>query len=129
MDSLVIDASVLVEALCSPSTRGEHARQLVGDFHLYAPEHVYIESAHAIKNLRSHIGHQRSEHAFSALRQIRIHGFRFTEFAAAAWTHRDNLSIYDAGYLAVAGLTGLPLATGDQRFATEAKKWVPVVTL
>ncbi|MFZ9087952.1 MAG: type II toxin-antitoxin system VapC family toxin [Pontimonas sp.] len=94
---------------------------------MHAPDHLFVESAHAIKNLSVRLPAESTQQAFDQLREIEVDTLPFTAFAELAWRHRHNLSLYDAGYLAVAMMTGFPLVTSDRRLASVAKNYVDVI--
>jgi len=60
-------------------------------------------------------------------------GFRwvsmpFEDYAYAMWPARHHISPYDAGYVALAQKTSLPLITLDRKLAAIARRHCEVVT-
>ena len=60
-------------------------------------------------------------------------GFRwvsmpFEDYAYAMWPARHDISPYDAGYVALAQKTSLPLITLDRKLAAIARRHCEVVT-
>lgn len=127
MEELVIDASVLVDVLTVESKLALELSERIFDANLHAPDHLFVESAHAIKNLSARLPAESTQRAFDQLREIAVATLPFTAFAELAWRHRHNLSLYDAGYLAVAMMTKFPLVTSDRRLALVAKNYVEVI--
>lgn len=116
----VLDASVLVEYL----TGGEHAEaakeQIFGLHHaVWAPELIDAEVGHALRRA-VRLGEMDEEGAGDAIWYIddlpveRIsHEFLFRY----AWVLRDQVSFYDALYVALASMMETPLITLDKRLA------------
>jgi predicted nucleic acid-binding protein len=127
VEELVIDASALVDALTDNSESALQLAERISEANLHAPDHLFVESAHAIKNLSARLPAESTQQAFDQLREIEVDTLPFTAFAELAWRHRHNLSLYDAGYLAVAMMTGFPLVTSDRRLASVAKNYVDVI--
>ena len=127
MEALVVDASLVVDALCRDTDVGDFARELLSQHQLFSPDHIYIESAHAIKNLSRVFDGTRIELMRHGLTDLPMTQIGFKEFGDIAWRHRHHLSIYDAGYLAVSLLTGFPLATSDKRLAEVAQEFCEVI--
>ena len=55
--------------------------------------------------------------ALDDLRDLPIQRFEHTSFLVRCWDLRDNLTIYDAAYVALAEALHVPLLTGDRRLA------------
>ncbi|MEX2107203.1 MAG: type II toxin-antitoxin system VapC family toxin [Solirubrobacterales bacterium] len=116
----VVDASVVVEYL----TFGEHAeeareRLLDEDHALWAPHLVDAEVGHALRR-EVRLGELDAEVAGEALWQLDELPLRRVshEFLIRyAWALRDNVSFYDALYVALAEMLGEPLITFDARLA------------
>ena len=116
---LVVDASVLVVALADDGEDGDLARGRLRGQSLSAPELVDLEVASVL----------RKQLAAGAL-DVRRAGLALTDLAALplqraphlpllgrCWALRDNLTVYDAAYVALAESLGAPLVTADSRIA------------
>jgi predicted nucleic acid-binding protein len=127
VEELVIDASSLVDVLTDEKESSFALAEKIAQANLFAPDHLYIESAQALKNLAVRLPAESIEKAFDQLRALDVQTVPFSVFCQIAWRHRHNLSLYDAGYLATAMITGNPLVTSDRKLATVAKDYCEVV--
>ncbi len=115
---IVTDASVLVNALTDDGPIGQVARsELAHDVHWSGPDHVVVEVFSAIRGqlLRRKITEVRARDAVGALSNSAIELLPTTPLLERMWELRDNVSGYDAAYVAVAELHGCPLLTADAR--------------
>ena len=113
----VIDASALVAGLFATDPTGVWAESKVAELDLAGPELVLVESTNILRRLE-HSGLISRLEATTALRdlvQIEIELFPFRPFADRVWSLRDNVTSYDAWYVAVAEHLGCPLLTIDRR--------------
>ena len=119
---LVVDASVLVVALADDGADGDRARARLRGERLALPEHADLEVASVLRR-QVRVG------AIDARRA----GFALDDLAAApaqraphrplltrCWELSENLTVYDAAYVALAEAMGATLLTGDQRRAGAA---------
>lgn len=112
----VIDASVFVDALVGPSAAGAVARfELRSARVLEAPAVFGAETISALRRLvaRGTLNPVRASVAIEELRTVRITRFAFEPFARRIWELRDNLTVYDAWYVALAEALGSELVTSD----------------
>lgn len=113
---IVVDASVLVDALTSDDAPGRAARaELARDGRWAAPEHVRVETFSGIRGrvLGMRITTERGLEATEALAALDIELIRFSDLRARMWELRENVSGYDAAYVAAAEAKGCPLVTAD----------------
>jgi predicted nucleic acid-binding protein len=116
----VVDASVIVEFL----TFGEHAEQagerlLAEEHSIWAPHLLDAEVGHALRRV-VRLGELDADAAGEALWQLEELPLRRVSHELLiryAWTLRDNVSFYDALYVALAEMLGEPLVTFDARLA------------
>ena len=59
----------------------------------------------------------RVEAALEDLRDVPIQRVEHTSLLPRCWELRENLSVYDAAYVALAEALGVTLLTGDRRLA------------
>ncbi|WP_345762134.1 type II toxin-antitoxin system VapC family toxin [Diaminobutyricibacter sp. McL0608] len=57
---------------------------------------------------------------------VRLYRFEHENLRDFAWRVRDNMSAYDAMYVALAKQLEVPLITSDARLAKTAKEWCEV---
>ena len=129
---LVVDASALVDAVLHPGAIGEGARGLIGSARCHAPHLIDAEVGSVLRRLvlRSEL---RPEMAETRLRQagdlIDVRHEMGGAVALAAWRLRDDVTFYDALYVALAAALRRPLLTSDQRLAASARRHCEVITL
>jgi predicted nucleic acid-binding protein len=116
----VIDATVLVEYMADTAQAGFAREQLSRHRdRLWAPHLIDAEVGHA---LRRHVRHGRldaadADHALDELIAMELDRVEHAALLPRAWELRDNLSFYDALYVALAEAIGQPLITFDGRIA------------
>ena len=110
----VIDASVMVVGLTLPDGLTPGVREVL-DGRLQVPAVFAAEVTAAIRKLvlRRALTPESAADARLRLRnaRLRLHPFRFYE--ERVWELRDNLTVYDAWYVAIAERLGQPLLTTD----------------
>jgi predicted nucleic acid-binding protein len=117
---IVLDASVVADALLDDGPMGVAARAaLISDLHWAAPAHLPVEVASVIrgKTLGGKLGPARANEAVEALPALVIEVVDVTGLVDRMWQLRENLTAYDAAYVAAAEILGCPLVTGDSRLA------------
>ena len=117
---IVVDASVLADALVDDGTMGDAARAvLASDPHWAAPAHLLIEVLSVIrgKTLGGKLGLDRAQEAVAALPTLVIDYVEAAELTGRMWELRGNVTAYDAAYVAAAEYLGSRLVTGDGRLA------------
>ena len=116
---LVIDASVLAVALLDDGPDGDTARGRLRGEDLAAPALIDLEVASVWRGLASggHLDPRRAGLALEDLQELPIQRVEHTPLLPRCWELRDNLTIYDAAYVALAEAFQAPLLTGDRRLA------------
>ncbi len=117
---LVIDASVLAVALLDDGPDGDVVRHRLRGEQLAAPSLIDLEVASVWRGLArgGHLDARRVGLALDDLRDLPIQRVEHTPLLARCWELRDNLTIYDAAYVALAEALQAPLLTGDRRLST-----------
>ena len=116
---IVVDASVLATSLGDDGPDGDRARARLRGERLTAPELVDLEVVSVWRRQVS-AGAMDERRAMLALADLGTLPLRRTPhrpLLARCWELRDNLTIYDATYVAVAEALGVLLLTGDTRLA------------
>lgn len=118
MASAVVDASVVVDLLVE-HPRAPTVRGLLEDVDGVAPDLLDAEVLHAIARYvrRGELSVARAEQALRLLTAAGIERFAITPLVMDAWALRDNLSSYDAFYVALARALACPLITCDRALA------------
>jgi predicted nucleic acid-binding protein len=116
----VLDASAYAEALAADTPIGAAVRRrLEGRRRWHAPAVFPAEVTSALRGLvlGGHLDPTRARRARRRLAETQIALHAFTPYADRVWTLRDNLTVYDAWYVAVAEALGTSLVTTDARLA------------
>lgn len=114
---MVVDASALLVALADDGPDGTQARDLLRGEPLTAPELIDLEVASALRGhlLAGKIPPARAVAALTALRSLPLRRVGHVSLVGRCWELRDNLTIYDAAYVALAEAAGVRLVTADAR--------------
>ncbi len=116
---IVVDASAVTEAVAGSSDRSlETMRRMAQDAAL-APHLLDLEVASALRALvrRGEISETAAGSGLRQLAVLPIVRFAHELLLERCWELRDNLTVYDAAYVALAETTGATLLTHDQRLA------------
>ena len=114
MSRYVVDASAAAEYLLRTSLGLKVANIIEGGL-LLAPELLDVEVLSVFRRavLRRQLDEQRALCAIEDLMDWPIDRIPHRSLVWAAWQHRNNLSAYDAFYVAAARLSDAPLITAD----------------
>ncbi len=115
---VVLDASALVVAVIDTSSTGVQARRLLAGHRRHAPFLVDAEVGNVLRRLtlRGELTPDAASHARRlAERTVQRRHQHHGPLAERAWDLRDNVSFYDALYVALAEALHCPLITADAR--------------
>ena len=114
---LVTDASVWVRALVDESPGGAVRSRLEQETHVGAPALIDLEFLSAIRGLlmRRSISRDKAEYAIGRFLDAPIERYSHELLVWRGWQLRDNLTPYDAAYIALAERLGSTLFTLDRR--------------
>ncbi len=117
--TLVIDASFVVAALVDSGPDGTWAEQLLGADDLAAPHLMPVETANILRRAEraGDISSDIAALAHGDLLALTVTLFRYEPFAARVWELRDNVTAYDAWYVALAESVDGRLATLDRKLS------------
>ncbi|MBA3368215.1 MAG: type II toxin-antitoxin system VapC family toxin [Geodermatophilaceae bacterium] len=114
---LVVDASVLVTALADDTEDGGTARARLAGESMSAPELIDLEIASVLR--REHragrMPKRRADLALDDLSALPMRRVSHRWLLARCWELRDNMTPYDASYVALAEALDVVLLTADQR--------------
>ena len=116
---LVVDASVLAPALADDGPDGDLARARLRGQSLAAPELIDLETTSVIRR-QSRDGAldlRRALLAVSDLVELPLRRAPHRPLVARCWELRENLTVYDAAYVALAEVLEIVLLTADKRLA------------
>lgn len=113
--SLVVDASVLLDSLLGTDERGAAAREAITGYAITGPEQLAVETFHGIRGLARGkvVTPEAASRAVGRLSALPIDTVESARLLARMWELRDNLSGYDAAYVAAAEHFDLELLTRD----------------
>lgn len=117
---IVLDASVLANAFTDDGPVGVAARtELARDVHWAAPEHLVVEVFSAIRGrwLGRKVSERRAGDALTALAGATVDLMATGHLLERMWDLRNNVSGYDAAYIAVAETLDCALVTADGRLS------------
>jgi predicted nucleic acid-binding protein len=118
--TVVVDASVIVAALVDGGSDGDWAESMLAPEDLVAPHLMPVEVANTLRRavLAGDLSVDIAALAHADLARLRVDLFPYEPHAERMWTLRDNLTAYDAWYVALAEALDLPLVTLDRRVAS-----------
>jgi len=116
---IVVDASVLTPALGDDGDDGNRARQRLSNETLAAPELIDLEVSSVLRRLSlgGRIPPRRAELAMSDLVALPLRRVSHRALLPRCWSLRENLTIYDASYVALAEQLDTVLVTADVRLS------------
>jgi predicted nucleic acid-binding protein len=112
---LVVDASAAVALLVDTGSDGAWAEEALGGEQLVAPHLMPVEAANILRRAaaRGDISADVAALAHADLLALGVDLFPYEPFAPRVWELRENLTAYDAWYVALAEALGARLATLD----------------
>ncbi|HLJ00822.1 MAG TPA: type II toxin-antitoxin system VapC family toxin [Bradyrhizobium sp.] len=120
---IVVDASAMLEALLrTPAAKTVEKWLFDPRQTLHAPHLLDIEVAQVIRRYQANgeIDSERGRAALADLADIPLHRYPHDFLLPRIWDLRNNLTAYDAAYVALAEALDAPLLTRDRRLAAAA---------
>jgi predicted nucleic acid-binding protein len=117
---IVVDASALLEFLLQTSLGARiEVRLFAGKDELHAPHLLDVEIAQGLRRLvrTGEVSSGRAEEAIADLTDLDLHRHAHLDLLDRAWKLRDNISAYDAMYVALAEAIEAPIVTCDSPLA------------
>lgn len=126
--SRVIDASAIIELLLA-NERADAVERSIEDVDLVAPDSINPEVLQAIRGLErsGQVGGDQAEEMLANFLLMPILPVPTFGLVFGAWALRNNLSAYDACYIALARRFGASLITADHRIAGAPHLGVPLI--
>lgn len=112
---IVVDASVLAPALADDDDDGNRARKRLRGEQLAAPELVDLEVVSTLRRAArsGRLDERRSAQALADLVALPLRRVPHLRLLPRVWELRDNLTAYDAAYVALAEALSALLLTAD----------------
>ena len=129
---IVVDASVLANAIADDREDGERARsELRSAGELAAPDLVDVEAVAVLRRrwLAGSLTARRFKAAIEDLELLELDRYPTLPLMRRAYELRHNLTAYDASYIALAELLGCELLTGDRHLAAAPGPRCPIRVL
>ena len=128
---IVTDAGVLVAIFVDDGIWGEMARARVRHEDLAAPELIDLEVTSALRGLlrAGKVEEFRARLALADLRRLPLRRASHHGLVTRCWELRDNFTVYDASYIALAEILGATLVTTDTRMSHAPQMTCPVEVL
>jgi predicted nucleic acid-binding protein len=117
---IVVDASALLEALLRTPAAVVVERRIFGSRQtLHAPHLLVVEVSQVIRRYAAagELDAERGRQALADLADFPLRRYPHDFLLPRVWQLRNNLTAYDAVYVALAEALGAPLLTRDQRLA------------
>jgi predicted nucleic acid-binding protein len=120
---IVLDASVMVDLLTKEAPETAHIRaRLARELEVHVPHLVDVEVAHALRGLvlRDRLAAARARRAIRRFAILPLVRWSQTPLLSRVFALHDQLTAYDATYVALAEGLGATLLTRDARMARAA---------
>lgn len=116
---IVVDASVIVTALGDDGPDGDHARDRLRGERLAAPHLIDLEVTSAWRRLAAagDLDERRARLALADLKALPLNRAPHGILLDRCWELRENLTTYDAAYVALAELLDVSLLTADSKLS------------
>lgn len=116
---IVVDASIVVTALADDGADGDRVRERFSGQRLAAPHVIDLEVVSAWRRMTAagDLDDRRVQLALEDFADLRLERAPHGPLLARCWELRNNLTVYDAAYIALAELLTTKLVTGDTRLA------------
>jgi predicted nucleic acid-binding protein len=116
---IVADASIVVVALADDGPDGDHARARLRGERIVLPELADLEVASVLRRQMkaAALDARRAWLALGDLAALPARRAPHRPLLPRCWELRENLTVYDAVYVALAELMRATLLTGDRRLA------------
>jgi predicted nucleic acid-binding protein len=116
---IVVDAGVLVTALADDGPDGDLCRSRLTGQALAAPHLLDLEVGSALRRLvrAGSVPERRARLALTDLGDVPVERAPAVPLLPRCWELRDDLTSYDAAYVALAEILGVTLLTADERLS------------
>jgi predicted nucleic acid-binding protein len=117
--TVVVDASAVVAALVDAGPDGRWAESALAGEGLAAPHLMQVEAANILRRavIAGDLSADGAALAHDDLVQLRVELFPYEPHSVRVWQLRENMTAYDAWYVALAEALSAPLVTLDERLS------------
>ena len=118
---IVVDASALLEVLLrTEAAHGIETRLFAPEESLHVPHLIDVEITQVIRRYvaAGDISAERGRSALTDLADFPLQRYPHLQLLPRIWALRNNLTAYDASYVALAEALDAPMITRDHRLAT-----------
>jgi predicted nucleic acid-binding protein len=117
---LVVDTSAVLEAIAALDPAPGLIERLAQDGDLHGPHLIDTELLHALRrlNINDQISNERAEDARSDFAELALVRYPHQPLNDRVWELRNNVTAYDATFIALAEALSAPLVTCDARLAS-----------
>ncbi|MEO8381977.1 MAG: type II toxin-antitoxin system VapC family toxin [Acidobacteriota bacterium] len=116
--SLIVDASILVDLYLSAIAVESISARIRGEV-LHAPVTIDAEVVHTLRRhcLAKSVTVEQAEGALELFSRTPINRYSVESLIRRMWAMRQNITAYDAAYVALAESLNVPLITRDRRLS------------
>ncbi len=116
---LVVDASVIAPAIADSGSDGDTCRARIKDQLLAAPDLLRIETMSVLRRQLANgsLSSEQASNALDDLLSLPLAVYPTAPLLGRGWEIRDNVTAYDACYVALAEALDCTLLTADGRLA------------
>ena len=117
---IVLDASVVLELLLNTAAGRSVANRIQRpEESLHVPHLLDVEVAQVLRRYVQHgvLSAERGRQSLTYLRQLDVTRYAHEALLQRMWALRENLTAYDAAYVALAEVLNAPLLTRDAKLA------------
>lgn len=124
---IVLDASAAVAVLLNLGPDAARLRERLTDEDLHVPHLFELEVLHALRrHALGGISESREQELLQDLADMTLTRYPHTALIRRIWELKNNLTAYDAAYVALAESLGAPLVTLDARLSQAPGLRAPV---
>jgi predicted nucleic acid-binding protein len=121
---IVIDSSALINALVYPRPSRELRQRLDGAESVHAPHLLDLELLHVLRRLvrAGKLSDDRADDVRRDVATLAMSRYPHEGLVDRVWALRHNFTAYDAAYIALSEMLGMPLVTSDTRIASASRQ-------
>lgn len=116
---IVLDSSAALAVLVSSPPNEELIERVMADGDLHAPHLIDVEVVHALRRLvhQAELTPERADLALVDFGDLAIVRYPHADLRDRMWELRENLTAYDAAFVALSEVLDVPLLTTDHRLS------------